>query len=109
MYLTAQEFCVLAKLPAKKISKTRYSVPPFGIDVFEGALEGLCLAEAEFDSAAAADALTIPSFIHAEVTTNDRFTGGRLVRASRREVQTWLWEFGVRLDVTGSAHAVYDE
>ena len=109
MCLTAQEFCVLAKLPAKKISKTRYSVPPFGIDVFEGALEGLCLAEAEFDSAAAADALTIPSFIHAEVTTNDRFTGGRLVRASRREVQTWLWEFGVRLDVTGSAHAVYDE
>jgi hypothetical protein len=52
----------------------------------------LCLAEAEFDSAAAADALTIPSFLQAEVTTNDRFTGGQLVRASRQEIQIWLAE-----------------
>jgi CYTH domain-containing protein len=97
IYLTAEEFCVLAQLPAKQLSKTRYSVPPFGIDVFEGALEGLCLAEAEFDSPAAADALTIPSFILAEVTTDDRFTGGVLVRSSRHEVQTWLSEYGIRL------------
>lgn len=109
MYLTAEEFRVLAKLPAKKLSKTRYSVPPFGIDVFEGTLEGLCLAEAEFDSATAAEALKIPCFIRAEVTTDDRFTGGRLVRASRREVQTWLSEYGVRLDVAGGARAVYYE
>ena len=97
MYLTAEEFSVLAQLPAKKLSKTRYSVPPFGIDVFEGALEGLCIAEAEFDSAADADALTIPSFIRAEVTTDDRFTGGELVRSSRHEIQSWLSEYGIRL------------
>jgi len=97
MYLSAEEFFVLAQLPAKKISKTRYSVPPFGIDVFEGALEGLCLAEAEFDSAAAADALTIPSFILAEVTSDDRFTGGALVRTSQSEIRTWLSEYGIRL------------
>lgn len=97
MYLTKDEFCVLAQLPAKKLSKTRHSVPPFGIDVFEGALEGLLLGEAEFDSAAAADALRLPSFIGAEVSADNRFTGGRLVRASRQDVQTWLLEYGIRL------------
>jgi CYTH domain-containing protein len=60
MYLTQDEFDVLAQLPAKMLSKTRYSVPPFGIDVFEGRLKGLVLAEAEFESAAEAEALTLP-------------------------------------------------
>jgi CYTH domain-containing protein len=83
MYLTKDEFCVLAQLPATTLGKTRHSAPPFGIDVFEGTLEGLILSEAEFDSATAADALTLPSFIGSEVSGDDRFKGGRLVRASR--------------------------
>ena len=97
MYLTKDEFGVLAQLSAKKLSKTRYSVPPFGIDVFEGTLQGLVLGEAEFDSAAAADALTLPSFILGEVSADNRFTGGQLVRASRQDIQSWLLEYGIRL------------
>lgn len=97
MYLTGDEFCVFAQLSAKKLSKIRYSVPPFGIDVFEGELEGLLLAEAEFDSAADADTLTLPSFILQEVSADTRFTGGQLVRASQRDIQTWLLEYGIRL------------
>jgi CYTH domain-containing protein len=97
MYLTKDECCVLAQLPAKKLSKTRHSVPPFGIDVFEGVLEGLLLGEAEFDSAAAAEALRLPSFIGAEVSADNRFTGGRLGCASRQDIQTWLLEYGNRL------------
>jgi CYTH domain-containing protein len=95
MYLTQDEFCILKQLSAKKLSKTRYSVPPFGIDVFEGRLEGLLIAEAEFDSAAAADTLTLPSFISREVSADDRFTGGQLVRASRQDISTWLSEYGI--------------
>src|SRR5262249_826367 len=76
LYITAEELQLLAELAAKKLSKTRYSFPPFGIDVFHGALEGLCLAETEFDSAKAADALTTPPFILTEVTEDQRFTGG---------------------------------
>jgi len=94
MYLTQDEFALLAQLSAKKLCKTRFSVPPFGIDVFEGTLEGLLLAEAEFDSAAAADDLTLPSFILREVSTDNRFTGGQLVRAARQDIQTWLLEYG---------------
>jgi CYTH domain-containing protein len=97
IYLTGAEFGVFAQLSAQRLRKTRYSVPPFGIDVFEGELEGLLLAEAEFDSAAEADALTAPFFIFQEVSADTRFTGGQLVRASRREIQTWLLEYGIRL------------
>jgi len=97
MYLTQNEFAVLTRLPAKMLTKTRHSIPPFGIDVFEGGLSGLILAEAEFDSASAASALTLPSFLLGEVSEDSRFTGGRLVTASREELREWLREFGIPL------------
>jgi CYTH domain-containing protein len=97
IYLTEGEFGLLAQLPGRMISKVRYSVPPFGIDVFEGALQGLRLAEAEFSSAAEADALVVPDFILHEVTDDERFTGGQLVRASRPSVEKWLAEYGMTL------------
>src|SRR5262245_18487166 len=34
MYLTQDEFQALAQLPARKLTKTRFSLPPFGIDRF---------------------------------------------------------------------------
>ncbi len=98
LYLSENEFQILAPLSAREMSKTRYSVPPFGIDVFEGELEGLILAEAEFASASEAEALTVPSYVVREVSEDGRFTGGRLVRASRPEVRGWLLEYGVRLE-----------
>ena len=101
IYLTEDEFRVLAQLPAKSLSKARHSVPPFGIDVFEGPLEGLRLAEAEFNSAAEADALIVPSFILHEVTGDDRFTGGRLTCASRRDIEKWLAGYGISLSNPG--------
>jgi CYTH domain-containing protein len=97
MYLTRDEFHVLAQLPASKLTKTRFSVPPFGIDVFDGLLEGLILAEAEFDSATAAESLTVPFFVVGEVSADDRFTGGQLVRASRQDIQSWLLDYGIAL------------
>ena len=103
MDLTEDEFQVLAQLPAKKLAKTRFSVPPFGIDVFDGLLQGLILAEAEFDSAATAEALPFPTFGAGEVSTDNRFTGGHLVRASREDIRTWLLDYGVALsDVVSS-------
>ena len=96
MYLGEQDFRVLSQLPSRTLDKTRYSVPPFGIDVFEGALKGLILAEAEFDSPSSADALEIASFIGPEVTNDGRFTGGELVRASREGLEAALNEYGLR-------------
>lgn len=101
MYLSKEEFCVLAKLPARELSKARHSVPPFGIDVFEGELNGLVLAEAEFESAEEASRLTLPPFIIHEVTEDLRFTGGSLVSASREELQNWLKQYGITGAATG--------
>ena len=98
MYLTNAEFSVLAKLPARVLTKTRHSVPPFGIDVFDGALSGLVLAEAEFSSASEAVALVLPSFIGHEVSDDPTFTGGHLVTASRRELEDRLAQHGIKLN-----------
>jgi CYTH domain-containing protein len=98
MYLAEDEFGVLAQLPARELTKTRHSVPPFGIDVFEGKLDGLVLAEAEFNSAAESSALVLPSFIVREVSEDPRFTGGSLVTASREELEKWLAELGIKLN-----------
>ena len=97
MYLAEQEFLTISQLPSRRLDKIRYSVPPFGIDVFEDALSGLILAEAEFDSAASADALVVPNFILLEVTDDARFTGGELVRTSRGSLADVLNECGIRL------------
>ena len=95
--LSEEEFDRLAVLPGKLLSKTRYSVPPFGIDVFEAELEGLTLAEAEFESEDEASALQIPSFVGAEVTGDPRFTGGSLVSAVRDDLRLWLAGYGIKL------------
>ena len=97
MHLTEDDYRLLARLPAKTLAKTRHSLPPFGIDVFDGRLKGLLLAEAEFESAAEAGALAIPGFLSREVSDDDRFTGGRLVHASRQHVRSWLSEYGIAL------------
>ena len=98
IYLTQQEFRLLAQLPAGTLTKTRHSVPPFGIDVFEGELSGLVLAEAEFDSAVEASKLAIPPYVVHEVTNDRRFSGGSLVSASRTELLNWLAEYGIKVD-----------
>lgn len=97
MYLTNDECGILTTLPATELTKIRHSVPPFGIDVFEGKLNGLVLAEAEFNSEAEASALVLPSFIVAEISDDRRFSGGNLVTASRKELGQWLTEYGITL------------
>jgi CYTH domain-containing protein len=97
IYLSKEEFEVLLNLPAKILTKTRYSIAPFGIDVFGNALNGLVLAEAEFNSADEAAALAVPPFVVDEVTADSRFTGGSLVLATREDLRRWVAEFGIEL------------
>ncbi|HST84695.1 MAG TPA: hypothetical protein VLL08_23355 [Kineosporiaceae bacterium] len=92
-YLTRAEYQVLATLPAVVLSKTRLSIPPLGIDIFDGPFSGLVLAEAEFTSDEAANAFVAPHCI-TEVTDDVRFTGGRLASTDRSELLSWLAEFG---------------
>jgi CYTH domain-containing protein len=95
LYLSEEEFGVLAQLAGKELSKTRYSAPPLGIDVFEGVLAGLVMAEVEVESAEEAEVFEPPTFVGPEVTEDERFTGGALVRATRRDLEGWLAEYQI--------------
>jgi CYTH domain-containing protein len=95
LYLSAAEYQAMAAMPARALRKVRTSIPPFGVDQFDGALAGLILAEAEFDTDDDAKALDPPDDALAEVTADERFTGGRLVQASPDEVRDLIAEFGI--------------
>ncbi|MER6957424.1 hypothetical protein [Streptomyces sp. NPDC000618] len=94
-YLSSAEYDLLASLPAATLSKTRFSVPPLGVDVFDGPLQGLVLAEAEFTTDEEAQSFVPPPECVAEVTDDARFTGGRLVETSRSDLLRWLAEYGL--------------
>jgi CYTH domain-containing protein len=84
IYLPEEEFAVLAaSLAGVRIKKLRHRLKaPAGVamcvDVFQGNLAGLLLAEAEFDTAEALAAFPTPEFAEREVTDDPRFTGGHL-------------------------------
>jgi CYTH domain-containing protein len=94
-YLSAAEYDLLASLPAGVLSKTRLSVPPLSIDLFDPPLDGLVLADVEFTTDEEARSFPPPPLAIAEVTDDARFTGGSLVRARRDDLLTWLAEFGI--------------
>ena len=96
-YLSRAEYEVLARLPAEVLGKTRLSVGPLGIDVFDPPLDGLVMADAEFSTDEAAQAFRQPPEAVAEVTDDARFTGGSLVRTRRHDLLAWLAEYGIEL------------
>ncbi len=97
MYLSEGEHARLAALPALVLEKTRSSLPPFGVDAVAAPRDGLFLAEAEFDTELELQRLAAPSWAIAEVTSDPRFTGGRIVATSRAELAALLRGFGVTL------------
>ncbi|MFJ5234678.1 hypothetical protein ACIQBJ_32870 [Kitasatospora sp. NPDC088391] len=98
LYLSAEEHALLlTTLPGPDLVKTRLSVGPLGVDAFEGALRGLVLAEAEFESAEDAETFVPPPGCLAELTDDPRFTGGSLVRTEREQLRNWLAEYGLPL------------
>ncbi|HEU4431485.1 MAG TPA: hypothetical protein VFT98_22180 [Myxococcota bacterium] len=88
-YLSAPEHAVFAALPGARLVKRRHRVLDdgldWGVDVFEGALAGLVLAEREFDSDDALRAAAPPSFAACEVTDDVAFTGGALATTPASE------------------------
>lgn len=92
IYLTREEYDLLGALPASPLTKTRTVCEVDGaryvVDVFGGNLKGLRLAELEVEDLTAA--LALPAWLGAEVTHDDRYSGGRLSRASADEVEALL-------------------
>ena len=89
-YLDDAEYALLATLRAHPLTKRRYPVGTphgrFGIDLFEGPLAGLELAEIEFDDPAIGIAIPAPAWTIREVSHDHRFQGDAL--ASLDQVST---------------------
>lgn len=95
LYLSAAEYATLSGLPADTLRKIRSSFPPLGVDVFEGPLNGLVLAEAEFESVVDEATFRPPAEAVAEVTADVRFTGGDLVTLGPADTTDLLATFGI--------------
>ena len=83
IYLSQDEFAVLAQLEALELEKLRHWIEHdgrlLGIDVFGGHLTGLVLAEVSFASLdEMAQTIDLPPWITREVSDDIRFTGGSL-------------------------------
>jgi CYTH domain-containing protein len=81
------------------LSKTRLSVAPLGIDVFDP-LHSLVLAEAEFTTDETAQSFLPPRAATAEVTDDARFTGSSLVQTRLHDLLAWPAEHGIKLQET---------
>ena len=72
----------------RRIEKTRYEIPTedgatIELDVYDGALAGLVVAEVEFDSEDAADHFAGPDWLGPEVTEDKRYKNQRLACEGR--------------------------
>ena len=83
LLLDEEQFSELWPLTdGRRVTKTRWHAPlgdlEWDLDVFEGSLEGLKIAEIEFPDEAAAEAFDPPDWIGREVTDDPRYTNARL-------------------------------
>ena len=86
IYLPEDEFAVLAaSLTGVRITKLRHRLHRLPgvamlVDEFQGGLDGLIIAEAEFKTPDQLAAFPMPDFAVREVTDDPRFTGGYVAR-----------------------------
>lgn len=86
--ITRDDFDVAWPLTdGQRIEKVRHSIPQgslvIELDVFGGDLDGLVIAEVEFDSVEASDAFEPPAWFGREVTEDGRYSNASLARHGR--------------------------
>lgn len=95
-YLTTEEYALFAALPGHWLRKRWHAVSSasgeFGIDLFEGVLAGLELAEIEQPDAAALVTVQPPEWVRSEVTYDPDFQGGTLALLARSNAETFVRE-----------------
>lgn len=99
-YLSEAEYnFLIATLPSHRLEKRRFrfheGALPMSIDQFQGLLEGLVMAEVDFGPNGDPSSFAMPSFALAEVTDDERCTGGRLALTTSSQVKALLDEFNV--------------
>ena len=94
IYLRPGEYDVFAALPARELRKTRHRLTDDGrtyaVDVFDGTLAGLVLAEVEFETSEELERFPLPGWVVSEVSHDVRFTGGALAALAEGEAAAFL-------------------
>ena len=87
IYLPDAEFAILAaSLRGVRLRKVRHKLKrdhpgvALLVDEFQGELDGLVMAEADFATLELLAAFPTPDFVHREVTDDPRYTGGYLAK-----------------------------
>jgi adenylate cyclase len=91
LQLSAEQFDALWPLTeGLRLEKKRHRVPlgelTVEVDVFEGDLAGLALAEVEFSSEQESQGFDPPDWLGEEVTGDDRYANQTLAKSGSREV-----------------------
>jgi CYTH domain-containing protein len=98
IYLNEAEYQTLAQLGGDLLTKRRYRYSSgnqtFSVDVFEGQLSGLILAEIEAQTDEQLQTVSLPAWAVAEVTNDNFFTGGNLVTVTLAQLQAELAKHG---------------
>ena len=96
IYLSRYEYEMLAIFEGNEIRKNRYPYEherrSYTIDVFLGDLQGLILAETEFETDEEMSDFPTPPFAALDVTAEEMFTGGRLVSLTSERIRAVLNE-----------------
>ncbi len=89
IYVNEAEFLTLSVTPAAIISKSRWTWNchgvPYAVDEFKGRHAGLVLAEVELGEND--PSVSDPDYVAADVTHDDRYSGGWLATASNEELR----------------------
>lgn len=94
LYLDEAEYEVLASLPGRALTKTRWTVPLGdrlgSVDAYERALAGLIILEVDLGDVQHLVSFNPPEWAGEEVTYDERFTGGSLATLTRAELDAAL-------------------
>ncbi|MDH3681411.1 MAG: hypothetical protein OEV40_15845 [Acidimicrobiia bacterium] len=94
LYLDEREFGVLAALPARRLVKTRWTIDvagrPCSVNVFEEALAGLIVLEADLGDPELLAEFGPPPWAGPEVTHDEAFTGAALAGKSLVDLRSAL-------------------
>jgi CYTH domain-containing protein len=96
IYLTEAEYHLFAQLPARTLEKKRRVIGGLIVDELGPPLTGLCIAELDVDDEEELRRFVPPPFVVAEVTNDERFTGGRYATMTAPQLEALLAEKGLR-------------
>lgn len=96
-YLNESEYRILGQLNGAELIKRRYSYENethlYSLDIFEGNLTGLILAEIEQQEDLDITLISVPAFAVREVTGDVQFNGARLASMTRETFLKWFSEW----------------